>query len=865
MKTQLSLCLRHVVRLSLATMLVFTAACNDAELPVETVIEPAEAPETELPDAWHDKIREQPYPKANNELYLNPPPLIVPEAMHTGTYVQFALSANEAFDEAKGETLLSGQVKWNTYNPHRALTAGTWYWRFRNIDENGTAGEWSDTYSFCIKDELPVFVTPTFDTFFRNLPRTYPRLYCYLDKDRNAMSPKDIEEHREYANLIQRANKATTHDYASYTDPYEFDNTEIIKPYVNFLYQACYLTDITKYREKAADIARTMIAKLPVADSQLFSSNFNATNIAVIYAEAYDIARELMSASERQASEEIMMRVARHYYKMYCGMQENRLFDNHFWQHNMRILFQIALLFHDHPLYSDECREMLEYYYELWTARAPNGGNNRSGLWVNGVGYFTANVKTLHYMPSLFSALTGTDFLKHPWYQSAGQALAYAWAPESVSSSFGDGSEKNSAPDRQRVAFADFLARETRDGYACWYAQQNSLALVQDVDLRLYRFVSPKTYNGDRFPADAPKLLWYKDAGEVTIHSNLENTEQDLSLGFRSSTFGSNSHTVADQNSFKLLYRGEYIFRNGGYYVGAGNQAYNLLCYRHSRGHNTILVNGIGQPFSMKAYGQVVRAMGGKHMAYCLGDASKAYNGITDEKSWVETFAATGIEQTPENGFGETPLTGYRRHILVIYPRTVLIYDELEASEPVRWDWLLHSPVRYYINHNERVITTGCESKNFHTVLQQFSDRESEITQTNRTLIPITETPDSRYPDLWHLTSTFKPCATNRILTVIQICDNGEQPAYIKREGNTFYCGDYTINVMLDCSQPAELTVSCNTGKAQFSYSKESPVLDGTVYPRAYSHSSLLYDEADGEYKVTEQTDYLPISTRIGR
>lgn len=59
---------------------------------------------------------------------------------------------------------------------------------------------------------------------------------------------------------------------------------------------------------------------------------------------------------------------------------------------------------------------------------------------------------------------------------------------------------------------------------------------------------------------------------------------------------------------------------------------------------------------------------------------------------WVKNFENAGIAQTPENGFGTTPLTKYRRQVLMLYPDIVLVYDELEASEPVRWEWLLHSP-----------------------------------------------------------------------------------------------------------------------------------------------------------------------------
>ena len=33
----------------------------------------------------------------------------------------------------------------------------------------------------------------------------------------------------------------------------------------------------------------------------------------------------------------------------------------------------------------------------------------------------------------------------------------------------------------------------------------------------------------------------------------------------------------------------------------------------------------------------------------------------------------------------------------MLHPDVVVVYDELEASEPVRWDWLLHSPTAFHI------------------------------------------------------------------------------------------------------------------------------------------------------------------------
>lgn len=841
-------------------LLTSVTACQDDEIPVP---QPAAEQETLLPDAWHDQRRIQPYPKTSNEIVLNPPPFLVPKSMkEREEMLQVALSRDASFpDDA---TTLSKPTHWYLYNPHRSLETGTWYWRFRIADEAGNPkGEWSETYAFEITPQTPVFVTPTADIFLKNLPTGHPRLYCFMDADADIARP-NVAQHEEYSKLLSRASTALNYDWEALSDPYDWDTTDQTKAMVHNLYQAAYLlTDNPTYREKLASILRLMLSRLPVSDAVLFRSNFASTNIAVIYAECYDGAYSLLTADERARAEELMHRIVSFYYPVHLGNEENHIFDNHFWQHNCRILLQCALLLHDHPTYGSLCREVLEYYYELWTGRAPNGGFNLSGHWINGVGYFNTNVQTLWYMPLLFGHLTGGDFTAHPWYRNAGRALVYSWPPHSASAGFGDGGESDETPNRQRVAFADFLARENGDTYAAWYANECADAREADIIMRFYRMASQKTYAGEELPANAPKLLWHKDIGEVDIHSDLDG-DDNLTLSFRSGPYGTTSHMTGNQNSFNLLFRGAYIYRNGGYYVGAGNQAYNLLCYRHSRGHNTLLVNGIGQSSVQSAYGQVLRAVGGDHMAYCLGDASMAYRDTTTEERWVEAFQSVGLSQTAEYGFGPTPLTKYRRHILVLYPRTVIIYDDLAASEPATWQWLLHSPSRFTIDtaNGHYAWSSRNSDLNFRTVTRQFTDQHPTLYQTDQTMVPITATPDPDYPPLWHFTAEYPAVAAHRILTIIQVVDKDEQPYDIARTDNTFRIGPHTVRAQMDAAQPAELVANTENSSAVFSYSAENPVINGSVYQRRQPYSALLYDVTDGRYGVTEQMDYVPVDTR---
>lgn len=832
-------------------MVQLFCSCTSDSLPEPDSTQP-EMP-AGIPDAYQDKIRTQPYPKVDNELYLNPAPLIVPQAMKTGERLQFSLSRTEDFSSS--ETLLSEPQEWCMYNLHRRLEVGTWYWRFRSTNLNGTTpGEWSAIYRFEVKNDTPEFVTPPFQTFLANAPRLHPRIYCFLD-DRIGEARNRVTSHPEYAELQSRASQALKAEYTGMTDLYS--RAEELRQHATYLYQAYHLTQKEIYAEKLRQLLEALIVA-PPADGQLFASNFTASNIAWCLVAAYDLLYNNLSASDRTAAEELMMRVARYYYKVNCGFQENHLFDNHFWQQNMRVLFQVALSLYDKPAYSSEVLPMMEYYYELWTARAPASGFNRDGIWHNGTGYFSANILTLAYMPSLLSFISQYDYLSHPWYQNVGRSLVYTCPPGSKSNGFGDNSEKGSEPNRLIAAFADYLACETGNSYAGWYAGECRELLRRDYELRLYRMCTEQDYN-TAFPAGADKMVWYKDAGEVAMHSAPEDTGKDLALSFRSSTFGSGSHTTASQNAFNLLYKGVDVYRSTGYYQNFSD-AHNLMSYRHTRAHNSLLVNGIGQPYSTEGYGSVMRAMGGQHISYCLGDASHAYRGISNDPMWVGYFKQAGIEQTPENGFGATPLTKYRRHVLMLHPHTVIVYDELEASEAVRWEWLLHSPTEFKIDAVKKTLSTNNKTKGWMAVTQLFGGHVFTLSQTDRFVVPPAIT-GAEYPNQWHLTARVDGCSATRFLAIIQVGD--EAVSIINRDGDTFNVGDWTIKAVLDASKAPELTVSHRTEQAVFSYGTDNPALNGNFYYRQYTGSSLLYDEIDGAYRVVEMTDRSPISTRV--
>lgn len=844
------------------SFLLATGSCSDTiEAPVADCGE-----NTGTIAAYHDFTRQSPYPKADNELYLNPPPFIVPEQMKSSdALLQFALSRSDAFPEA--DTRLSTPERWCVYNPHRTLESGTWYWRFRTLSADGTPGSWSETYRFEMTDDVPRFLTPDVGHFVQNLPTGHPRLHAFLNGQAESARPS-VASHPEYKSLVHRANVAMRNDYTDIAAFYQTKAGAVsLNSAVLHLYQAYYLTQQPSYADKMLEIVRAMLQRVPT-DKELFSasSNFVPTNIAQTYIQIYDLLFDHLSPAERTAIEEILLKVAAFYFRVHVGKQENCLFDSHFWQYNLLVLFQCAYMLYDKAACREEVLPMLRYYYEVWTARAPGTGFNRDGVWHNSASYLNTNTETLYYMPSLFSHITGADFLAHPWYRAAGKALVSTWPAGSQSCGFGDGSSDGLAPSRIRIGFADFLARRTGDSYAAWYAGQCEQDLRTDYLLRLDRMVDGTTYTTD-VPADLEKMVWYKDAGEVVMHSDLTDTDRNLSVAFRSSRYGCSAHTFANQNAFNILYKGRDVFRNTGYYLKYGS-AHHITSCRHTRAHNTVLVNGIGQGFTSKAYGDVLRALSGEHITYCLGDASEAYLGDTcDLKSWVANFKAAGISQTPEYGFGATPLTRYLRHVWMLPPDVVVVYDELEASEPVRWDWLLHSPTAFHVETmggqtiaDGALLTTLNTEKGFAAQARLFSSQPYALAQTNRFVVPPVTPPNPAYPDQWHLNATVEGSRANRFLFIVQVCDRDKSPLPVIRSGNTFTIGGWRIEAEMDADRPAAARITHQSVAVLFDYSTAADITlpDGSTYCRRQSGSSLLYEEGE----VQEQTDYLPKHTR---
>lgn len=805
----------------------------------------------------HDNVRKIPYPQSGHGLYVNPVPLLVPEKMRQSNYLQFNLSQSRDFDETN--SFLSKPVPWCMYSPHRVLENGIWYWRVRSVGKTGEIFPWSEIYSFEVTNEVPKFVTPSFDAFLSNIPQKGSRINCFLNESLPEVR-KEVRQNEEFEYLVKDSRSSLGHNYITDTKPYK---------HVAAMYDDCIalntayqLLQRNIYADKMVENVRLLLSQETAKGT--LDNDFAAGQLAYVLALTYETCYERFSDKERRQIEGKLIQILEKYYRHVLGYVENHIFENHYWQFTYRRLLQAALVVYDrHPL----AKEYLEYSYELWSCRAPASGYNRDGAWHNGTCYFSANAITLYYVPMLFSYITKVDFMQHPWYKNVGQAMTYSWQPNSMSIGYGDGYEQtNNNPLRMRSAFADLMARQTGDVYATWYSSINT-RYKEESETRFYRMAGRKSRPvTDCLPKDVPKAVWLKDIGEVITNSNLADTKKNVSLSFHSSPFGSGSHTHSNQNAFNLHYAGVPIFGSVGYYLNFADK-HNILSYRHTRAHNTILIDGIGQSFTTKAYGNIVRMFDGEHITYALGDASNAYRESSEYTMWQRILASQGLEQTPEYGFGKTPLRKFRRHVFLLHPNIVVIYDELEADKAVKWDWLLHSYNRFDINETNMSFFVNNERRGVRAVGCMFGEQLNKVCRENGFVAEPDEKMCVRGEELlkpWTMIASTAPCKRANILTVMQVEADGMESAKVHREAeNKFRIGNWIIEAGLNGKHPANLYIHNAKNGATFTYGNKNVMMGGTDYTPENRFNSVLYDKIDGGWKVKESGDSHALYTGV--
>jgi hypothetical protein len=362
-----------------------------------------------------------------------------------------------------------------------------------------------------------------------------------------------------------------------------------------------------------------------------------------------------------------------------------------------------------------EAREWYQFVYEWYRdVFTPWGGDD--GGWAEGPAYWRGVYEHANFQDALL--LIGDPLAyQSPFWRETGYFQVYFVQPY-FSTNFGDLSNAGKFDLEPGVAsFLSHLARVQQNGYFKSYVglYEDERPLPKDESLkdliRLYPTITEhwlRDFLGAQFEDPAPQPLselppyrFFEDVGWVSFHSALGNPANDIQVSFKSSPYGSFSHSHADQNAFILNAFGENLAINSGYreYHRSPHHAFYT---RETRSKNAILIDHRGQEVQSKAStGEIVHFETGDRYAWAAGEAAPAYQLLQNNLN-LETV---------------------RRDLVFVDQRYLVVRDRIVANKPFQTSWLMHTerPMAvnaemgavYYTNQKAhlgvRVAALGCE------------------------------------------------------------------------------------------------------------------------------------------------------------
>lgn len=805
------------------------------------------ATETGLPTTIYEEWRLTASPSGGVVVSGNPPSLLWAPVRHwEGRDVTYVVEISDRETFPKDRTRRSEPQRACFYNLHARLAPGTWYWRYEIKD--GSRVDVKGPFAFRVAESTPVFESPTFEAFLSRVPRTHPRVVT-LGRDLVQVRER-ARQHPLTAEVRRRGTQALLAElYAGPVDDKDPATTRALhrraSQEIKVFHQLLDAQILSPSPDLMAALARRMEVLLSWPTDDLIGSQ-----VLTALARAYDALEGELPASLKGRMLAVVDKQLRHGLAAWPGRIEGRQVENHFWQMELAGNFTAALAT-VHEL--EASRAMLAYTYGLFLARFPNLAA-RDGGWSEGLGYFGVNESAVIDMAVLMKRVGGFDVFQMEWYRSLAEYFLYFAPLGGHIDGFGDMHDRVGASETGQSMML-VLGHETGDPLALDRAariEERARASVEE----WYRIIEGVQFSPAQIPRPAVTRQdrVFAGVGLAAFHTDVLESSRDLALYFRSSPFGAKGHMHANQNAFNLSRRGEPVFYSTGYYTSFAD-AHSLTSYRHTRAHNSILVNGCGQAFGHEGYGWIKRSLAGQDLSYVCGDATMAYRQTVDQQ-FLGLLKSAGIEPTQQNGHGDSGLRRFERHLLLVRPDKVVVYDVLEAEQPSAWTLLLHSLQPAQLSGSTADVKTSRNHARA-TVLGSGTVRSEVTDQFFRppvdTLRKYRETPNQ-----YHLSWTSgNPSRGMRFLTVIQLGDaEATLPSLVALPGGRWQVDDCVVTAELDADRPPKLAVETRNSAV---YVNDWPTASrGMKLPAASSRASVLVEPRAGQAVVSLAEDALP-------
>ena len=330
-----------------------------------------------------------------------------------------------------------------------------------------------------------------------------------------------------------------------------------------------------------------------------------------------------------------------------------------------------------------EAREWWAYAYKFYREQFPPFGGDDGG-WGEGNAYWRGTFEHAAFQDALL-ALGDPAAYADPFWKNSPLFALYNVQPYRHTT-FGDTS--NAGHFNLEPVIADYMehvARVQQNGFFRAYSELCTDKRPRPLDKglddlgRSYPTAAEflvRNFIASHLPepparalSELPASRYFADVGWVSLHSALGRPDDDIHVTFKSSPYGSFSHSHADQNAFILNAYGEGLAINSAYRE-FHNSPHHRDWTRQTISKNTLLIDGLGQKAQSKAAtGKITRFVETPRYVWTTGDATPAYQ-TAQPKGRVNRVT---------------------RDLVFIDSRYVVLRDRVKLLNPGRLSWLLHA------------------------------------------------------------------------------------------------------------------------------------------------------------------------------
>ncbi len=614
-------------------------------------------------------------PVDKSTVELNPPSLTWIREKEAVTY-QVQWSRSPGFEEAFMATNLS----FNCYTHDRVLDLGKWYWRYGYTTAKGAASEWSMVREFEIGPGATPFPLPSRAERARLIPAGHPRLFVRPETlpALRAASTGDLQ--KAFAALRGQADKlAGARLVAEPREP----GTASAKTNQTLLQnwwqnreqtmQACteaetvaFVYLITGEQKYGAEARRRLLALAswdPAGETNFKRNCEAAKPLLHRLARIYDWCYPTLSAADRETVyKAVQRRIRDAWVSGEVGYGAGSI-NSPFGSHGNRTFHKIGesgiIFLGEIP----EAELWLDFALNKFYAVYPTWADTDGG-WHEGLAYWAGYMSKIVWWLHAMDCALGIDGFKKPFFSHVGDFALYLAPPGSPNMGFGDLSYR--PPSSSWGAFLSYFTRKTagrapNSAYWQWWAGQWKMTAPGGVLGFLYQASLPEP-PPPKPPAALPGAKVFHGTGIASLHTSLVNSAEDVHFLFKSSPFGSVSHGFNPQNAFQLNAYGECLLPACVYrdWYGTG---FHYGWVHQTISQNAVLVNHQGQAAHRPTPGRIIANEHGESWDYVCGDATVPY--------------AEALKRS-------------LRHVLFVKPDAIVLFDELEASEPATFQFMLH-------------------------------------------------------------------------------------------------------------------------------------------------------------------------------